>query len=386
MRTYLTFLLSLLSITCFSQEISVKEVLTKTDSAIRGINTISYWIDHELRYFTNEDTIDGRAICHLQAAPKDSLKIYHNVVLLSEARQQVYNGASILHINLKDSSSLIFDPKLHGYGSIKGNLIGKLIQYDLFTESVFSKKLQDTALVDYSLAETIFDNQEVYAVSFEYKYSDEFEDDQATYFIRKSDFFPIGYEASVYFQNMLQYRSYSLSNISVNTTFEDKLFDLDYNIIDKTKVKNFIPKRKEPFLLSGTDAPEIDQATILGKDFQLKDHKGKIVILDFWYRSCYPCIKALPDLQRIASESSPDDVLVVGVNPFDNKEQIVSFLREKNITYTNIYQAKNIVADYKVSAYPTYYIIDKQGRIYSAHEGWSDTFYDDLIKKINSIK
>ncbi len=386
MKIYLTLLLFVFSNYCFSQEITIKEILENSDNCIRKINTISYWIDFEMKYLSREDTMTRRSICHLKSAPNDSLNVYHNFVSLMGNHQQVYNGDNILNVNFKDSSSLIINTELYGYGFIKGNTNRELIRYNLFEDSLFLMKLSDTSMMETILEETVFENREVYSVLFKYKDSDQVSNLQSTYFIRKSDFFPIGYKQTLNFQNMLQYKSYSLSNISVNPFFDDRLFDIDYNIIDKAKTKNYVPKEREPLLSNGYNAPEINKKTILGKDFRLSDYKGKIVILDFWYRSCYPCIKALPDLQKISSETDSNEIIIIGVNPFDKKEKIISFLDERDINYTNIYESKSVATDYKVSAYPTLYIIDREGNIHSSHVGWSEEFYNDIMKEIKAIK
>ena len=96
MKTLLIILFSIISSYSFSQEISIKEILEKSDKCIRQINTISYWIDYETKYLSDEDTTARRAICHLKYVPEDSLKVHHNRINISGSHQQVYNGNNIL--------------------------------------------------------------------------------------------------------------------------------------------------------------------------------------------------------------------------------------------------------------------------------------------------
>ena len=41
---------------------------------------------------------------------------------------------------------------------------------------------------------------------------------------------------------------------------------------------------------------------LAGKTHAFADYRGKVVILDFWYRRCAYCIKAMPQVARIARE------------------------------------------------------------------------------------
>jgi len=65
-----------------------------------------------------------------------------------------------------------------------------------------------------------------------------------------------------------------------------------------------------------------------GKTIKLTNLKGKVVLLDFWYRGCFPCLKATPDLIKMQEEFK-DDLVIIGINDRDDKEDITDYYTYK---------------------------------------------------------
>ena len=383
MRISIILLFLFISTTFFGQTLSVAEVLKQADQQLQKLSTISYTIEYGQKSLTKEDTIKTKVNCSLKAVPGDTLKIHHHFINNSNRFQQLYNGDQIVNINHKDSSATLVDPQLYGYGSIQD----KFILYSLFNDHFFEKRLEDTSLISSQVSEVNYRGVNTYVVHFKYL------DDQknkvtnirSNYFFRKSDGFPIGYEFFIDFQNMHQYITHSLFNIEINPTFDPNFFDLNYHINDYFKLMNYAPSEAPTPLSEGVLAPDFTLPSTDGKEFKLSDHRGKIVILDFWYRSCYPCIKALPQLQQFSTEHSPDEILLVGMNPFDSKEKIIDFLDKRGVTYTSVYNAKEIAKEYKVTGYPHLFVINPEGKIHVSHSGWDEAFYNELFEEIKAF-
>src|SRR5688572_11718521 len=54
--------------------------------------------------------------------------------------------------------------------------------------------------------------------------------------------------------------------------------------------------------------------TLDGVKKSLADYKGKVVLVDFWATWCGPCIKAMPDLQKLHNKQSSNGFAVLGVS------------------------------------------------------------------------
>jgi len=100
-----------------------------------------------------------------------------------------------------------------------------------------------------------------------------------------------------------------------------------------------------------------------GKNVQLSDFKGKIVIVDFWATWCAPCREGIPDLIEIQKEYK--DVQVIGITVDQNPMEVVpGFVKEFKINYPILISDPNVLQQYGgIDAIPTSFIISKDGKI-----------------------
>lgn len=66
-------------------------------------------------------------------------------------------------------------------------------------------------------------------------------------------------------------------------------------------------------LTEGEAMRDFTAELVNGDSFTLSDHKGKVILLNFWATWCGPCVKELPYFQQLA-DSYPHDVVVVPIH------------------------------------------------------------------------
>ncbi len=76
------------------------------------------------------------------------------------------------------------------------------------------------------------------------------------------------------------------------------------------------------------------------------------------------------------------DVVLIGVNPSDELDKIKKLVRKLEIEFEMVYNANDVLQKYLVTWVPIIYIIDKQGKISYVSPGYSESFEQDIIKKI----
>lgn len=146
------------------------------------------------------------------------------------------------------------------------------------------------------------------------------------------------------------------------------------------------------FLLGVLNAIAQINATNM-QDFELKlnnkqttslaELKGKVVLFDFWHRSCYPCLKAIPDLIKIQEEFK-NDLVIIGINDFDNDEDITAYFKFKGVNYLSTYKTERSISKrINVKLFPTTLLFDKNGTLIYTDTGYS---ISGMRKLKNAIK
>ena len=105
--------------------------------------------------------------------------------------------------------------------------------------------------------------------------------------------------------------------------------------------------------------------------------KDKVIFLNFWATWCPPCKKEMPDIEKIYAEygENKEDVIILGVanpssdeypnNADESKEYIIAFLEENEYTFPVVFdETGDLFRQYYIAAFPTTYLIDKNGNIY----------------------
>jgi peroxiredoxin len=125
----------------------------------------------------------------------------------------------------------------------------------------------------------------------------------------------------------------------------------------------------------GVLAPDFSVTTLDGKTIKLSELKGKRVVLDFWATWCPPCRKEIPHFIKLASEASPDELVIIGISSED-ADTLKAFVKKNGINYP-IASADDFPSPYKdVTGIPTTFFIDRQGVIQNVLVGYHD--FDQL--------
>ena len=78
--------------------------------------------------------------------------------------------------------------------------------------------------------------------------------------------------------------------------------------------------------------PALQVATLDGAPFDLAQHRGKWVVVNFWATWCKPCVKEMPDLSAL--DTMRDHVQVVGLAYDDSDpKDIRAFLAKHPVSY-----------------------------------------------------
>ena len=108
-------------------------------------------------------------------------------------------------------------------------------------------------------------------------------------------------------------------------------------------------------------SPEFEGTTMQGEKIDSKLLKDDLVILNFWYTACSPCIGEIPELNRLVEQYKSDKIRFLAFTS-DDKEQIPGFLAKHPFKYEIIPGAWAVEKAFGVSSHPTHVVI-QSGRI-----------------------
>jgi len=149
--------------------------------------------------------------------------------------------------------------------------------------------------------------------------------------------------------------------------------------------KDFLksPKNEKNDLVGYSAAP-FKTLDISGNTINSNDYAGQILVLNFWYVECPPCIALFEILNEIHEEYIDDERVRFISMAKENKKQVSLLLQKHPIDFPLIADAKNIFNDYLISSFPAIIVIDRQGNIYSTQYGGSYTTSRELKNNIKS--
>ena len=108
-----------------------------------------------------------------------------------------------------------------------------------------------------------------------------------------------------------------------------------------------------------------------GRPVRLRDFRGKKVLLHFFATWCGVCKLELPSLRGLARNLGPDEALLAVVEDSADVEAVRRYAREHELTYPILLGTPEVVAAYRVGAFPTNYFLNGDGTIGSSSVGLS---------------
>ncbi|MFF3783672.1 MULTISPECIES: TlpA family protein disulfide reductase [unclassified Streptomyces] len=117
-------------------------------------------------------------------------------------------------------------------------------------------------------------------------------------------------------------------------------------------------------------APKLDGETLDGKQLDVADYKGKVVVLNMWGSWCGPCRLEAQYFSRVAREMKDKDVQFVGINTRDpQKGPAVSFEKDYGVPYPSLFDPTGKLmlrfpkGTLNPQAIPSTVVLDRDGKI-----------------------
>lgn len=170
------------------------------------------------------------------------------------------------------------------------------------------------------------------------------------------------------------------------TTMQSGNYKAEIFINDDKEIKAVVLEERENVIEKGKSAIGFSVSDINGNSYSINDLKGKVVVLNFWFTGCQPCIQEMPELNELVKEYLDKEVVFIAF-ALDNKEALESFLEKRSFDYNIISEVdtKPVVGAYGVTAYPTHLVLDQNSIIKLSSSGYTDSTVESIKEMIEKL-
>ena len=138
-------------------------------------------------------------------------------------------------------------------------------------------------------------------------------------------------------------------------------------------------------LKAGEPAPLFSSTALDGADFDLRDLRGKVVVLTFWSTNCAICQEEIPKLNQFTGRFDENKVVFLAATT-ENEDRVNAYVKKHPFGFHILPNSFGIVLQYTDRdregnlnmQFPSYFLIDQTGQINYRATGW------DKAEKINS--
>jgi peroxiredoxin len=140
---------------------------------------------------------------------------------------------------------------------------------------------------------------------------------------------------------------------------------------------------------AGSPAPEFSLSDLSGRLTSLEQHRGRVVLLDFWATWCPPCRMSIPELIKVQERFTEKGLVILGISMDDPQmvpdDHLRAFKKQVGINYPILRVNEKVLKDYfrdeRISI-PTMFVIDAKGKIRDKLVGYIPGAYEKSARRL----
>lgn len=124
-------------------------------------------------------------------------------------------------------------------------------------------------------------------------------------------------------------------------------------------------------IIGAVENPELNAPTLDGQTFSLSEHRGKVVLIDFWATWCPPCRSSLAHYASLHERYGAKGLVVVAITSEEDEQDVQRFVEELSLPFTIIHDASGQIASrFAPPTLPTAFLVDQQGALIETFAGF----------------
>ena len=369
---------------------SDNEILNKTITKLNSLKTIEYeLVSKDIMKDNDRNRIDS-AYCYFDFSSKDTL-IGAKYQFISDYGEQVFNGKQTFN-SIKDKELVLYENKPN-----KREAVSSIFMLSSIFElrKTLPKLVIDSTTFITRKRDSVINNKECYQfnilmtekyigmggelVKFDGNKVDSF---NYFLFVSKKDYLPIQFGTIYPINN--GYRMSTFKNLKEITPKNDSIWSYDRMPREYLRIsfddyfKGMRIKNKDKI---GLNAPDWKLPMVQGDSIQLSKIGKNLILLEFWFPHCKGCVQAVPDLNEIREKYNTRGLLMFGIEFTKKSEKVlIEYIGKQKIEFPTLFMGKGVSKEYGVYAAPTFFLIDKKGKIVYTSVGLNK---EQLIKEID---
>jgi len=131
---------------------------------------------------------------------------------------------------------------------------------------------------------------------------------------------------------------------------------------------------------SAREVPDVTFTDTEGGEVNLKQYKGKVVMVNLWATWCAPCIKEIPQMENIRQTNIDKDLVVLPISIDEESEKVKPFLTRHGLAHYKTWLDPNKDIDRVMPAdvVPATYVFDGSGNLIGFLRGYLDWGDEDV--------
>jgi peroxiredoxin len=137
---------------------------------------------------------------------------------------------------------------------------------------------------------------------------------------------------------------------------------------------------------NGGAAPPLALRDLEGRLQRLEDHRGKVVLVNFWATWCDPCREEMPSLGQLRAALGARRFEVLAVNLAEPESRIHAFRETVPLNFPVLLDRDTAAAKaWKARILPASFVVGPDGRIAFSHLGELDWSQEKVRRRIEEL-
>jgi thiol-disulfide isomerase/thioredoxin len=137
---------------------------------------------------------------------------------------------------------------------------------------------------------------------------------------------------------------------------------------------------------TGKSTPALALSDLAGRPIDLRDFRGRVVLVNFWATWCEPCRDEMPAIARLRDQLKGQPFEVLTVNYGESNAKVAAFLQKEKLDVPVLLDPDKAAAErWNAKGLPMTFLVDARGRVRYWVFGERDWSEGEALKHVEKL-